>query len=182
MFKFDLTAIDIDGVIVNFVATIGKICGKGSNWTTNEWIDEKNCERLLECRYEELLNKINSHEFYDNCVFNLDTFDMVIFLKEMSYNLVFLTSPYAFGRLMSNSYVAKQDLVKRYFSSSHTYFVQDKYWMAGNNRLLIDDCKTNVTFWKSHGGIAYLYKTQHNKDLKESMDWIDIKHKIMGVS
>ena len=164
-FKF---FIDMDGVFVDFLqgcADYFKPIRYGistvdlyKEWPKGEWGDDKILQKVFGCSGQAFWEHIGFKAFFEFLPYMKDGLDFLEFIDPLKP--VILTSP------CQNSADGKIAWVRRnlreYYKDGRMMIGRGKHYLAGFNRVLIDDSDLNIQEWCAKGGTGILYPRPWN--------------------
>ncbi len=168
MNKFDLIIIDMDGVLANFRKGVSDLFGVKLGM-----LDGWNLYRSIGVDLDAFWGEIaNEEDFW----LNLGKFSYVDELMNMvekyASTIIFCSHPPRYP----GSYKGKKRWLDENNLGKYKHFMgnADKGWLAGRNRVLIDDYVENVRSFEKKGGKGILfpqiYSLQYIEDLDELPD------------
>lgn len=163
--------IDLDGVLVDLVKGVREHFQMGPDWTPDKFRFEY--EREFHMTEAEFWWQLD-FEFWENLGFTDDALNILEALQPGNlmprttispevrdfFRPIILTSP------TRDNAGAKQAWIKKnmpdYFADGRYVITSSKSYLAGPNRILIDDYEQNIEKWEDAGGIGILYPRPWN--------------------
>lgn len=155
--------LDMDGILANFVKgalTFYKRLDIYDNYPKGNF----NIQKILDMDY--FWPAIDNYNFWNNLEKMSDADKIVKFCLSEFDTVYIATSP------SLNCHKAKVDWIYKYYPRLllKIIFIHDKWLLANEFSLLIDDNDDNVDLFASHGGYAYLYPRPWNRAHAERPD------------
>lgn len=160
MSKINIIYLDMDGVLFNFVKGF---CDRYElDYPTKllDWNMEKELG-LSKGSFYKMLNAMDYEDWYELKPIP-HGFKLYMYLRGLGKEIYFCSSP-------SNnpqSWSAKRAKLQKYFpeNARNTILMHDKYRLAKEDTLLIDDSQRNIDLFRAHGGNAIAFPYNHNEN------------------
>ena len=158
--NYDLIAFDMDGVLVDFVGGFKKVYGLPDDWHETQFFIEKDIG-ITEDEFWEVIDR--TPDFFYNLEPLQEGLDLFRWCLNHNENVLIVTS--AVHR--PNAYPQKCAWFEKYLpeAKDRYVFTKKKQYLAGPNRVLIDDWEKHVDRWNDWGGLGILYTKCYNEGM-----------------
>ncbi len=159
---------DQDGVLTDFVKGVCEAHKRPSPYALPENYGIFDMERIWNITVKEFYEPTNTEDFWLNLDLMPDA-DLIMELLgniDNFNNIAILTSPSDFGGCITG----KRKSIKKYYPwlEKNLIFTSAKQFLAGPNRILIDDRDKNIEDFEAAGGKGILVPRLWNKDYRLS--------------
>lgn len=176
MARIDTVFVDMDGVVADFLTACFKIHDKDSTHWNNPihrgkfWVNEAWGQTN-----EEFWRPIrNVQQFWENLPAYAHAQDLILYLESKlpKSSIYFLSAPAPYPAC----HAGKVSWILEHFPEykNRLILTQHKKFLAGNNRLLVDDADHNIQQFRSYGGQAVLLPRPWNSEHGKLNEFNDI--------